>query len=899
MDSAPVGICYSDDPSCERITGNRFFLEQFELQPGDNLSASSADESAAGRRIHYFRDGKELESDGLPLQRAVKENREIPATEIEIVLPSGRRWYCQASGAPIRDETGNVVGGVAVAVDITERKRNELALRESEERLALVLSAGRIAIWDRDIITGKVVWNDEHLRMMGYESGETKPGFEAWIDRIHPEDRPDAKARFERALKKGGNYTGEYRVLWPDGTVRWINVHGHVDRDPTGHPVRSYGVSVDITDRKETEKELQEQHEFIVQILHSISDGLWVYDREWHFTYVNPRGLVMAQKSIDEIIGRTVWEVFPHVKGTEFESRVRKAMDDGLPDKFEYFHEPDNIWIEHRIYPAPEGVIEFVTDITERKKMEEELRRSRDLLEKRVRERTQEISVMNTELKKSEGRFRALVTTSSDVIYTMSPDWKELRQFHGRDVVLDEELPNIDWYERYIPLEDQPKVRTAINEAIRTKTIFELEHRLLRPDGTIAWIFSRAIPILDEKGEILEWFGAATDITENKKMQEHARQSQKMEAIGNLAGGVAHDFNNILAAIIGFTEMALDDSSENSPVKKSLDNVLKSAMRGRDLVKQILSFSRKTNYERGPVSLTSLIEETAQFLRASIPANIEIKLTGATRSDVIHASSIEVQQVIMNLATNASRAMEEKGGVLEIRLNDRDVIPGSHAFRTGLKPGEYVELTVKDTGTGMSPEIMKHAFEPFFTTGVSGEGTGMGLAVVYGIVTDLNGSITVESKPGTGSTFRVLFPKIRSEALPAPTETQKISGGTENILFVDDDSMLVEWAKATLERLGYRATTLTDPARALKVFSEDPFRFDLVITDQSMPGMSGIQFAREVLRVRPEVPVILCTGHSRTASPEIARKTGIKQFLMKPLSKRELAQAIRHAIDEQ
>ena len=317
------------------------------------------------------------------------------------------------------------------------------------------------------------------------------------------------------------------------------------------------------------------------------------------------------------------------------------------------------------------------------------------------------------------------------------------------------------------------------------------------------------------------------EMSEREQIEEQLRQSQKMEAIGTLAGGIAHDFNNILAAILGFTEMAAEDVADRPDVQRSLQNVLKSVTRARELVKQILAFSRKTSHARSPLSLSPIIKETVQLLRASIPATIEINLSLSASSDTILASPVEVQQVLMNLATNASFAMQEKGGTLEVSLTDIDFKPDEPVLGTDAIPGQYVLLAVKDTGIGMSPQVMSRVFEPFFTTKEVGKGTGMGLAVVYGIVKDLQGTITVESIPGTGSTFRVLLPKVRTEYKEDQPHTAQIPGGNERILFVDDEEMLVEWGQAALERLGYQVTVYYRQHRGLKDLFRQSFLFSI------------------------------------------------------------------------
>lgn len=381
---------------------------------------------------------------------------------------------------------------------------------------------------------------------------------------------------------------------------------------------------------------------------------------------------------------------------------------------------------------------------------------------------------------------------------------------------------------------------------------------------------------------------------ERKKTEEELRQASKMEAIGTLAGGIAHDFNNILTAIIGFTEMAIEDVPDRPLVERNLQNVLTSAMRARELVNQILAFSRKTRYERMPLALSPIVKETVKLLRASIPATVDVALSVTAASDTVIASPIEIQQIIMNLATNALLAMQEKGGSLEINLSDIDFEPDASAVDAESK--QYLQIMVKDTGLGMTPDVMKRIFEPFFTTRKVGEGSGMGLAVIYGIVKNLDGTITVESEPERGSTFRVFLPKVKVKV----KQEQKQIGlprGTERVLFVDDEPLLVEWGRETLEKLGYTVTAVRDARQALTVFSAGPFHFDLVITDQAMPWMPGSDLCAELLRIRKDIPIILCTGHSDLASPEKTKELGIQAFLMKPLTRQELASAVRRVIN--
>lgn len=387
-----------------------------------------------------------------------------------------------------------------------------------------------------------------------------------------------------------------------------------------------------------------------------------------------------------------------------------------------------------------------------------------------------------------------------------------------------------------------------------------------------------------------------SEVAERARIEDQLRHSQKMEAIGTLAGGIAHDFNNILAAIIGFAEMIEEDIPLGKPRVHHVQRVINAASRGRELVQQILAFSRKTGHARYPISLSAITEETAQLLRASIPTTISISLDVLTASDTILATPVEVQQVLMNLVTNAALSMEEAGGTIRISIQNVYLSADSSALEAEMVPGEYIQLVVSDTGSGMTQEVMERIFEPFFTTREVGRGTGMGLAVVYGIVKSLHGNIKVDSEPGVGTTFSILFPQAMAGADAGADSIEQIQGGKERILFVDDEEFLVEWGRALLERLGYEVTALESSEEALKIFSAEPSRFDLVITDQTMPGLTGLQFANQILGLRPDIPIILCTGHSEAVTHDGLKGTGIRELLMKPLARKDLAEAILRAL---
>jgi PAS domain S-box-containing protein len=388
------------------------------------------------------------------------------------------------------------------------------------------------------------------------------------------------------------------------------------------------------------------------------------------------------------------------------------------------------------------------------------------------------------------------------------------------------------------------------------------------------------------------------EVEDRTRIEDQLRQSQKMEAIGTLAGGIAHDFNNILAAIIGFAEMIEEDIPLGKPRVHHVQRVINAATRGRELVRQILAFSRKTGHARYLLSLSAIIKETAQLLRASIPTTINISLDVRANSDTILATPVEIQQILMNLATNAALSMEDKGGTIQISVKDIFIDSDSTLLEAEMVPGDYMQLVVSDTGAGMTKEVLERIFEPFFTTREVGRGTGMGLAVVYGIVKSLHGNIKVDSEPGVGTTFSVLFPKAIAGEEEEVRDSEQIPGSRGRILFIDDEEFLVEWGQALLERLGYEVTSLNNSIEALELFSSDPSRFDVVITDQTMPGATGLQLAGEFLKLRPSIPIILCTGHSDAVIQNGLKESGIQELLFKPLTRKVLAEAIHRALNK-
>jgi signal transduction histidine kinase/ActR/RegA family two-component response regulator len=382
------------------------------------------------------------------------------------------------------------------------------------------------------------------------------------------------------------------------------------------------------------------------------------------------------------------------------------------------------------------------------------------------------------------------------------------------------------------------------------------------------------------------------------RSEKQLQQVLKIQAIGTLAGGIAHDFNNILFPIVGYTELTMDEVPEDSVARKNLEEILKAAHRAKNLVQQILTFSRQSGQEREPIRVQYVIKEALKLLRATIPTTIEIENHLEENCGAISGDATQIHQVIMNLCTNAYQAMQESGGKLEIGLTEVDITYADTIERVGLKPGKHLQLSVKDEGCGMEPAVMDRIFEPYYTTKLHGKGTGLGLAVIHGIVKNHGGDIIVDSQLGEGSTFYVFLPVIDEIDVQtkAPTFTTA-ARGSERILLVDDEAQIIDMEQQMLEHLGYKVTSSTDSQKALELFTHNPEDFDLVITDMTMPHMTGDRLARRLFDIKPEIPVILCTGFNEAITEEKALSMGIQKFVMKPVVKNELASTIRAVLD--
>jgi PAS domain S-box-containing protein len=500
--------------------------------------------------------------------------------------------------------------------------------------------------------------------------------------------------------------------------------------------------------------------------------------------------------------------------------------------------------------------------------------------------------------RKSEEKYRDLVENINDVIYEVdesgnityiSPVIESMSGY------AQEEITGRNVFDFIYP-EDNPRIRKQLQKlfaGIQEPS----QYRFLKKSGEVMWCRSSS-RLIYENGHPQGLRGAITEVTKTVQLEAELRQAQKMEAIGTLAGGIAHDFNNILFPIVGLSELLMEDLPAESREHENVAEIFRAARRAGDLVKQILSFSRQAENKKMPVGIQQVLTEVIKLVRSTIPSNIKITQSIQSNCGLVMADPSQLHQIAMNLMTNAYHAVEQQGGDISIALRE-SVLTGEDNAGMALEPGNYALMCVSDSGCGIEPAVMGKIFQPYFTTKKQGKGTGLGLSVVYGIVKEHGGDIRVTSEVEKGTTVNVYLPLIEGASETVSADKAPYEMGTERILLVDDEEPIVRLEQMTLERLGYQVTARTSSVEALGAFRTNPEVFDLVITDMSMPNMTGDKLARELMVIKPGIPVIICTGFSEKMSSERAKNVGISGFLMKPVIKSEMAKTVRNVLDEQ
>ncbi|MCE5244896.1 MAG: PAS domain S-box protein [Desulfobacteraceae bacterium] len=771
--------------------------------------------------------------------------------------------------------------GLEKIADEIQRERAEAALRASEERFRAIFREAAISIFLMEPGGRLLAVNRAMQTCFGY----TEEEFSAmhYGQFVHPDEASSCMEQFAELFSGSMDATPAEtrRYVKKDGRFLWGSHVASAIRNSRGNVELIVGMIEDVTARKESHETIVQARDFYLTLFDGFPALIWRAGVDGKYNYFNATWLAFTGRPLESERGYGWTEgVHPEdldgcLKAFLHAFRVRE------PFKMEYRlrrHDGEFRWIMDMATPYYDfdgvfaGYVGSCYDITDRKMAEKKLAES----ERKLREMLENVQLVALSVDRD-----GLVTFCNDYLLDLT-GWT-------RDEVL-----GASWYDRFVPEEERDTGKTAYQWRMQMKTMpGHYESNILTRAGrrrTISWNVTN---LTDALGNTVGAVSIGEDVTDRKHLETQLRQAQKMEAIGTLAGGIAHDFNNILAAILGYTEIAFYNTAEGNPVRANLQQVLKASNRARELIGQILAFSRQSEQERRPIQLGLVTKEALKLLRASIPSTIEIRQDVSSGTSFVLADPTQMHQVIMNLCTNAAYAMQERGGLLDVGIRDVAVDAASNP---DLNPGVYVRLSVSDTGCGMDRATMERIFDPFFTTKEMGTGTGMGLAVVHGIVKNHGGAVSVFSEPGRGSTFHVFFPKLESAGALEPEKHGELTHGEGCILFVDDEEALVNLGGKLLRMLGYEVVGKTSSVAALEAFRNEPERFDLVVTDFTMPQMTGIDMAEELVRIRSDIPIILCTGYSEKLSENVVREQGIAALLLKPLSVGQLAEAVSAAL---
>jgi len=729
-------------------------------------------------------------------------------------------------------------------------------------------------------------FNQHWLEMTGYSRDELLGMNFAQL--THPEDLEN-QLRLDQRLVSGEqqSYRLEKRYLRKDGSEFWGELSVTALYDDCGQLVGMVAMIVNISRRKEVTKQLQQSEERFRKFSNVSFEGILIHDNGVAID-INKSITKMFGYSREEVISKNIIEL---IVPQEYHARIREKISESNPSPYNIMAKKKDgtlfhVEIESKSIEDPRGSyrVTALRDISRRKQTEQSLQESeqkyRTLLDK------QKNAVFLHKLLPDE--FSCFSEVNAYAIEQYGYSREEFMVLSPADITIK------DGVSRYGAVDFRKKLLTQ--ESLEIETIH------VKKSGE-EFPVEINTSIIDLKGEkyILS---TVKDITEKRRAEKQhqelevqLRQKYKMEAVGVMAGGIAHDFNNILAIILGNVELSLLKLPAQSEVAPRLGAAKTAILRARDLVQQILTYSRQDVQVLKPLKLSSIIAETIKLLRSTTPATIEIKTAISQSNLTINADATQIQEVLINLCNNAVHAMDDHG-TLQINLEPVQLEPTEVPATADISPGWFARLSVQDSGSGMRPEILKRIFDPFFTTKPIGEGTGMGLAVVHGIIESHGGFSRVSSYPEHGSTFEVYFPLIDQPTPEVTSVMRSVPKGHERILFVDDEEMLADIGSQMLSEYGYQVTTSTNSQKALAIFKENPDQFDLVITDQTMPGLSGKEFISELLKVRPDLPTILCTGYSSKVNDETAMQLGAKAFCMKPLDMLELIQTTRRVLDK-
>ncbi len=793
--------------------------------------------------------------------------------EAEVEHRSGRIVYLEIATVPIRDRKGVLMGYCGIDRDITSRKLAEEALRQSEWRLAEAQAVAHMGSGEWDLDLDEITWSRGVYRILGLSPSNAQPSFVHYWNRVPESVRPSF-LRFAAKVRAGKQVARfEHPIVLPDGSERFVQVRVRTIRNEQGHVRRIVGTIQDITEQKLIERRLRESEgrlwaavEHMPILFHAFDDDncFIVWNREWE--------RVTGFRKAEMIGGASgLQKLFP--EGAD-RTGFRKAWSDGTGLGLEMqVHCKDGtirtvVWtnLSHAYPIAGWASWGIGVDVTESRRVDSE----RKLLMTAIEQVVENVIIADT-----AGR----------AVYA-NPAYEASTGYRWDEIV--HRLP------QFVKGDETEAILAHLQQGL----VWQGRVETRRKDGTTFYEDITLSPVKDSEGEITNYVRVGRDVTREMQLQTQLRQRQKLEALGTLAGGIAHDFNNLLMPIMGFTELMMDHAGPGNPNANYMQEILNASMRARDIVRQMLTFSRQGEAECQPVQTATAVREALRLLRASIPSTVEIHEAITVNGELVWADPTQIHQILMNICTNAYHSMKDQTGKITVSLTCVVTTKSMEDLYAPLKAGvPYLKLCVKDTGCGMAASTLDRIFDPFFTTKPLGQGTGLGLATVHGIVTTLKGAIVVQSDEGHGTEFDVYLPQfVLRDRQARPAADQVPMGHGEHVLLVDDEASVLESTRQLVKVLGYEATAVHTSEEALALVRSDPNAYALLLTDQTMPSMTGAQLAAATRLIREDLPIVLATGFSENILPECVKSLELRAVLRKPFSKKELAECLHRAL---
>jgi PAS domain S-box-containing protein len=796
-----------------------------------------------------------------------------------------------------RDSTGKLLRVIGTERDITAERGAVQQTETLNERLRLALRSSNFGVWELDIATDRLAWDDRMLEIYGLDRSTFDGDRERWRATLHPDDAAAAQETVRRVISgEVPAYDTEFRIARSDGSLRHIEAHGYLQRDADGHAIRLVGLNRDITGERQLQQALDLAEQRWQLALESTNDGVWDWDMQTGALYHDERWARMLGYESSEISTEIDgWRHLVHPADLPGCDAVAREHAEGRSPFYQHEYRMlaktgEWKWILDRgkvVTRAPDGralrMVGTHTDVTARRELEERFRRTEALSTHVSRIALiggWELNLETREVTWSEGTFRL----------------HELDD-HQRQPTLEEACS-------YYPEDALATIDAALYSRTPADPAFDFELPLITAKGRRIWVRILAHALFrDDKPTLLQ--GAIQDVTARHESDEARRelegqlfQAQKMETLGTLAGGIAHDFNNLLTGIIGYHELAADSVPEDHPARACLSEARNASLRARELVEQILTFGRQSaGGGHTPLDVGLVVEEARRFLRATLPATVVIEHRLAPYCPNVLGDATQIHQVLLNLGSNAAHAMRHHGGILTIAVEPAEVTPDLALSLGGPPAGSYVRLSVTDTGHGMDEATRRRIFDPFFTTKNTREGTGLGLAVVHGIVRAHRGAIDVESSVGAGSTFHIYLPAATEEGTRNEADlTGAPRGAGEFICVVDDEEVVGSCTKLVLESKGYRSVVYGSAEQCLEVLEHNPAGCALLVTDQTMPGMQGTELVATLRKVNPSLPVVIMSGYFSKIAPHVLDELGQVELLAKPFTTDELAHAVHRAL---